>query len=83
MFLAYMYYRYHERMGNFFRRKRAQYINKFKRRWINKYNPDAVTYQTALDAAYYRPAHMGSEEAEKIGEAFVKVDRDLSNGFSR
>ena len=26
---------------------------------------------------------MGSEEAEKIGDAFVKVDRDLKNGFSR
>ena len=36
-----------------------------------------------MDAAYYRPAHMGSEEAEKIGDAFVKVDRDLKNGFSR
>lgn len=55
LFLVYMYYRYHERMSNFFRRKRLQYTNKFKRRWISRYNPEAITLSTALDASYYRP----------------------------
>lgn len=55
MFLGYMYYRYHERMSNFYQRKRLQYANKFKRRWINRYNPEAITLSTALDASYYRP----------------------------
>lgn len=83
MFLAYMYYRYHERMGNFFSRKRLQYANKFKRRWINRYNPEAITFQTAIDAAYYRPEKLAEQEAENIGKAFIQVDRDLKNGFSR
>jgi hypothetical protein len=55
MFLAYMYYKYHERVGNYFAKKRAQTKNKYKRRWINRFNPEAITYQTALDAAYYKP----------------------------
>jgi hypothetical protein len=64
MFLAYMYYRYHERVGNFFSRKRVQYANKFKRRWINRYNPEAITISTSLDASYYRPLKIAMEEAD-------------------
>ena len=83
MFLACMYYRYHERMGNFFRLKRLQYQNKYKRRWVNRYNPEAIVLSTAIDASYYRPQKLKKEEADNIGHAFVKVDSELANGFSR
>ncbi len=83
MFLAYMYYKYHEKWGNFFRRKRLQYANKYKRRWINRFNPESIIYQTAIDAAYYRPERLTQEDAEKIGKAFIKADKQLEHGFSK
>lgn len=83
MFLIYMYYRYHERAFKFIKTKREKTINKYKRRWLTKYNPDLIVYQTAIDSSYYKPAKLSKETAEKLGEAFIRVDRQLKNGFSR
>ena len=52
MFMMYMVYRYGEKTYNWMRNKRLRYINKYKRRWLARYNPETVTYQTALDASY-------------------------------
>lgn len=64
IFLACMYYKYHERIESFYKRKRLQYANKYKRRWINRFNPEAITYQTALDAAFYKAEKLTPQDAD-------------------
>jgi hypothetical protein len=64
--------------------KRVKTINKFKRRWLTRFNPDAISYQTAIDAAYFKPEHAFSQQAaDMLGDAYIKVDRQLKHGFSR
>ena len=83
MFLIWMAYRYGEKTLNWIRTKRQKTINKYKRRWLTRYNPQAIIYQTAIDASYFYPARLTEDAQEKLGRAFNKVDSQLKNGFSR
>ena len=51
MFMAGLLYHYHERMIKWFRNRKERVINKYKRRFITRYNPWAITYQTVNDAS--------------------------------
>jgi hypothetical protein len=44
MFLMFLAYRYGERVKNYFINKRIKTINKYKRRWLSRYNPEAATF---------------------------------------
>lgn len=70
-------------MTTWAKKRRQRAINKYKRRWLTRFNPEAITYQTAIDTSYYRPQKLQREAAEKLGETFIRVDRELKNGFSR
>jgi alpha-galactosidase/6-phospho-beta-glucosidase family protein len=84
LFLIYMYYKYHERAFNYMRTRKQRSINKYKRRWLSRFNPEAATYQSAVETTYQgRPAKLSQETGDRLGEAFIRVDRQLKNGFSR
>ena len=83
MFLMYMFYKYYERVWNWMKNKRIRTINKYKRRWLSRYNPEAITYQTAIDAAYYLPSKLNAGDADRLGQEFIRVERQLKYGFSR
>jgi len=83
LFLIYMWYKYGERITTWVKNRRLRAINKYKRRWLTRFTPETVTYQTAIDTSYYTPAKLNKETADRLGEAFVRVDRQLKNGFSR
>ena len=44
MFLMFLVYRYGERAKNYFINKRIKTINKYKRRWLSRFNPEAATF---------------------------------------
>ena len=52
VFLIYMAYKYNERFTNWVKMRRAKAINKYKRRWLTRYNPQAIVYATAIEASY-------------------------------
>jgi hypothetical protein len=83
IFLFFLYYRYAERFTNWIKTKRVRTINKYKRRWLARYNPEGISYQTAIDAGFYRPTNMSENDAQRLGEAVLKADRQLKNGCSR
>lgn len=39
IFLIYMAYKYNERFTNWVTMRKARAINKYKRRWLHRYNP--------------------------------------------
>ena len=82
MFLLYLVYKYQARFIAWVKARRLRSINKYKRRWITRYHPEAISYQTALDSAF--PGQAFSQEVtDRLGEAFVIADSTLKNGFSR
>jgi hypothetical protein len=83
MFLIYMWYRYGERVRNWLKNKRIRTINKYKRRWLARFTPQAVFYQTAIEAAYVKPEKLTREQADRLGAMFIEADRRLSHGCSR
>ena len=44
IFLMCLVYRYGERVKNYFINKRIKTINKYKRRWLTRFNPEAATF---------------------------------------
>lgn len=76
LFLIYLYYRYHERFFNYVKTKKQKTINKYKRRWVTRFNPESITYQTAVETTYQgKPSKLSQETAARLGEAFIRVDR--------
>ena len=57
-------------------------FKKYKKRWIFKYNRPAMTHQSALETKY-EPAKLSRSSTEKLCQLFIKLDRELENGFSR
>lgn len=55
MFLMFLLYRYGEKTLNWIKRYRVRTVNKYKRRWIGRYSPQQVFYQSAIEAAYIKP----------------------------
>jgi len=48
IFFLYLVYKYGGRVKKWLSEYRVKKINKYKRRWLSRYNPEAVTYQTAI-----------------------------------
>ena len=67
---------------SFFNSRSERLLNKYKRRWISKYNPHAILYSTPAEFNY-APAKLSKESVEVLGAVYVKGDRLLKNGFSR
>lgn len=67
MFLMWLVYRYGERTWNWMKNKRIRTINKYKRRWLTRFNPEAATYATAIEASYVKPERLNQEQADKLG----------------
>ena len=55
---------------------------KYKKDWILKYNPNIMSYQSALDTTY-EPIKLSQDSTDKLSEAFLKTDRLLKEGVSR
>lgn len=55
---------------------------KYKKRWITRYNPECITYQSALDTMY-EPKALSRGSTERLCELFIRVDREMQHGFSR
>lgn len=45
-------YHYHQRFFRWVKNRRERLIIKYKKRWVNRYNPQTIIYQTATDATY-------------------------------
>ena len=82
MFLAGLFYHYHERMIKWVRNKRERVINKYKRRFITRYNHWAITYQTVNDAAQ-QSEKFSVEQLNRLCSTFLKGEKLLTYGFSR
>ena len=55
---------------------------KYKRQWIlNKY-PNVLTYPSAIDTLY-EPLSISTGSTDKLGETFLKLDRQLKEGVTR
>ena len=66
----------------FFTSRVERTIKKYKKRWILKYNPEIITYDSALETLY-TPTKISQFSQDRLSEAFIKYDRQLANGFSR
>ena len=55
---------------------------KYRKRWITRYNPNSITYQTAIDT-HYKPPHLSPLLVEELTAMFMKLDRELDCGCSR
>jgi len=55
---------------------------KYKKRWIIRYNPQCITYTTALDTMW-EPKKLSRTTTEKLSELFVQIDKEMEYGFSR
>ena len=69
-------------VSGFFLARLERSARKYKRQWImNKY-PNVLTYPSAMDTLY-EPYGISSGSSDKLGESFLKVDRQLKGGVSR
>ena len=55
---------------------------KYKKRWIFRYNKSAMVYTSAVETTY-EPKLLSRESTDKLSQLFIKMDRELDNGFSR
>jgi hypothetical protein len=72
-------------VGNFFgffiaRLERS--ARKIKKQWIMKRNPSILSYQSAADTLY-EPSALSVISTDRLAEAFIRIDRQLRDGFSR
>ena len=79
--LSTLYY-YWPRLSNWFSNRKQRVINKYKRRWIGKYNPTAVQY-ILPEQFSYKPAKLSQESVDKLGPIILEGENKLKNGFSR
>lgn len=68
-------------MGSIFA-KFERLFKKYKLRWIARYNPDVIAFTTARETQW-EPEALSRHSTERLGEAFVRIDRELPHGFSR
>lgn len=55
---------------------------KYKKLWIMDYNPAIMSYHTAVDTLYV-PMKLSQQSTDKLGEIFLRLDRQLKDGVSR
>ena len=83
-FLGSLYAAFHY-WGNLFAMFTARMertYKKYKKRWITKYNPACIEYESAREALW-EPTKISRQSSKKLSEQFVKLDRELEFGFSR
>jgi hypothetical protein len=76
IFLFAATFRYSGNVFGFFTSRWERTLRKLKKRWIYKYNPYIITYQSAIDTVY-EPTKISQFSTERLSEAFLKVDRQL------
>ena len=57
-------------------------LNKYKKRWISRYNPSAVTYPTAFETTW-KSELLSQSTTSKLSKMFVRLDGELKFGVSR
>lgn len=83
-YVAFLYalYYYYPRLSRWIADRKVRTINKYKKRWIARYNPDAILYSTP-DDFNYKSAILTPENQDRLAETFLAGERKLKNGFSR
>jgi hypothetical protein len=56
-------------------------FKRYKREWILKRSPWTVGWQSAIDTTW-QPKTLSRQSTDRIGELFVKVDRELKGGIT-
>lgn len=72
-------------LGNvvgFFLARLERSARKYKKQWILGYNPSLMTYSTAMDTMYV-PMKISQQSTDRLGELFLRIDRDLKEGVTR
>lgn len=80
--MLYCLYHYSTRLRNFFSSRYHRTVNKYKKRWINRYNPEAILFSTPDDFNYV-PQKISKENTDKLTATFLRGENMLKNGFSR
>lgn len=62
--------------------KTERTFKRYKRRLILHYFPVCMTYQTAIETTW-EPTKLSRVSTERLGEMFVRLDRDLPHGVTR
>lgn len=57
-------------------------LNKYKKRWVTRYNPSAVTYLTAQETTWQSEL-LSKQVSDRFSEMFVRLDAELKFGVSR
>ena len=68
--------------GKWMANYRQRVVNKYKRRWLLRYNPTFAVSKTATETLW-RPEGLSSESFERLAAKFVEYDRTIANGCSR
>lgn len=72
-------------LGNvvgFFLARLERSARKYKKQWIMGKNPSLITYSTAMDTMYV-PMKISQQSTDRLGDLFLRIDRDLKEGVSR
>ena len=69
-------------VSGFFLARLERSARKYKRQWIMKKYPNVLTYPSAIETLY-EPQGISTGSTDKLGETFLKLDRQLKDGVSR
>ena len=84
-FLLFMFFVAFNFIGNavgFFLARLERSGRKQKKNLIFSKNPTLLSYPTAIDTLY-EPSKLSTQSFEKLGDAFLRLDRQLKDGMSR
>ena len=77
------FFNYWGNLLGIFNARMERVFKKYKKRWIFKYNREALTYETALETTF-EPERLSRPSTDKLSKLFVKIDREqVEHGFSR
>jgi len=66
----------------FFAAKMERTFKRYKRRLILHFFPGCMAYTTAIETTW-EPKKLSRVSTERLGEMFVRLDRDLKHGVTR
>ena len=69
-------------MAGFLIARLERSARKYKKQFIMSSNPAIMSYQTAADTLY-EPMKLSQSSTDRLGDAFLRYDRLLKDGFSR
>ena len=85
IFLMVSIYAAFQYWGNLFAKMGAwlrKFYRKYQARWRQRFNPTSIIYQSAKDTCW-KPERLQTESTLRLSAQFVRLDRELDNGFSR